>query len=121
MLWSDRARFRFFLIPQGVLLTPGNELVVSYSGDTCCVDEAELGWYQISPRDAVAWTEARKRETAKSHTAGWNHLLSHMVGRPEEPDENGLVHLGQERLDDVRRYQERSQVRRQALTWCFDD
>ena len=121
VLWSDRARLRFFLIPQGALLAPGHELIISYSGEHCCVDEGELGWYQVSSHDAVAWTQARKREVAKSHTAGWNHLLSRMVGRPDEPGENGLADLSRERLEEVRRHRERSNDRRQTLSWCFDE
>lgn len=67
-VWSDASRSRFFLIPEGDPLPPGDLLLRTVTGQRMEVDETAVAPFEVSREEAREWLKAELRgvmETAK--------------------------------------------------------
>jgi len=61
-LWSTPGRTRYFLIPDGQELPPGDLLLVTLTGKRQEADPAAAAGFEVSREEAKAWTQASLKE-----------------------------------------------------------
>ena len=111
-LWSDRSRQRFFLIPTGIPLHSGRDILISDHGERCRVDAVELSWFEVPSEDAAAFRLAQAQHKISDANAGWDRMLQRSMRTGMDPE--GLESLGHERVGAFRNH--RSQVQRRSHT-----
>ena len=115
-LWSDRSRQRFFLIPTGIQMESGRDVLINDRGERRRVDAIDLSWFEMPREDAAAFQQAKAQHKISDASSSWDRMLHRtMQGVTEtEMHPEGLESLGHERIGAFHNH--RAQVQRRSHT-----
>lgn len=81
-LWTDPARSRYFLIPDGEQLPPGEFILSTLTGRVLRVDPASLAAFELSEEEAKEWVKAEFGELLDGVRAGIDRFVERLRQGP---------------------------------------
>lgn len=92
-LWTDPARTRYFRIPDGELLPPGDFTLSTLTGRVMRVEEAAVAAFEIAEAEAKEWVKGEFGKLLDGARAGIDRFTERLRQGPggaggEEPDDS---------------------------------